>query len=97
MADELYVKLREYLDRFPIGFPETSKGVEIDILKRLFTEEEAKLTVMLNPVPASVSSIARRAKMDKKEIEEKLEAMSKKGLIFRVKRGGKSFIMLHPI
>ena len=96
MNDEPYVKLREYLDRFPIGFPETSTGVEIDILKRLFTEEEAKITVMLNPIPVSASSIARRAKIDKKEMEEKLESMSKKGLIFKVKRGGKTVYNAAP-
>ena len=96
MTDEPYIKLQEFLDSYPIGFPKTSTGVEIEILKRLFTEEEAKLTVMLTPVPSSVSSIARRAKMDKKEMEEKLEAMSKKGLIFRVKRGGKTFYNAAP-
>jgi len=96
MTDEPYIKLREYLDNFPIGFPKTSTGVEIEILKRLFTEEEAKITVKLNPIPLPVSSIARRAKMDKKEMEEKLEVMSKKGLIFKTKRGGKTLYNAAP-
>lgn len=96
MADEAYIKLQEFLDEFPIGFPKTSTGVEIEILKRLYTEEEAMITVMLTPIPSSVSTLARRAKMDKKEMEEKLEAMSKKGLIFRVKRGGKTFYNVPP-
>ena len=89
MSDEPYLKLREFLDRFPIGFPKTSSGIEIKILKRLFTEEEAKIAVLLNPLPETAARIARRAKMDKKEMEKKLELMSKKGLIFRVQRGGK--------
>ena len=96
MTDEPYIKLQEFLDTYPIGFPKTSTGVEIEILKRLFTKEEAKITVLLTPVPSSTSSLARRAKMDKKEMEEKLEAMSKKGLIFRVKRGGKTFYNSAP-
>ena len=91
MSDETYIKLREYLDQFPIGFPKTSTGVEIKILKRLFTEEEAKIAVMLNPLPDTAARIARRTKMDKKEMEDKLESMSKKGLIFRVRREGKTF------
>ena len=66
MSDETYIKLREHLDRFPIGFPKTSTGIEIEILKRLFTEVEAKIAVLLNPLPDTVSRIARRAKMDKK-------------------------------
>ncbi len=96
MTDEAYIKLQEFLDEFPIGFPKTSTGVEIEILKRLFTEEEAKITVLLTPVPSSISTLARRAKMDKKEMEEKLEAMAKKGLIFKVKRGGKTFYNAAP-
>ena len=89
MSDEPYLKLREFLDRFPIGYPKTSSGIEIKILKRLFTEEEAKIAVLLNPLPDTAARIARRAKMDKKEMEKKLESMSKKGLIFRVQRGDK--------
>jgi electron transport complex protein RnfB len=89
MSDEPYLKLRDFLDRFPIGFPKTSTGIEIKILKRLFTEEEAKIAVLLNPLPETAARIARRAKMDKKEMEKKLDLMSKKGLIFRVQREGK--------
>ena len=87
MSDEPYLKLREFLDRFPIGYPKTSTGIEIKILKRLFTEEEAKLALFLTPIPDKVSRIARRARLDIKEAEEKLDSMSKKGLIYRVRRG----------
>jgi len=96
MSDETYIKLREHLDRFPIGFPKTSTGIEIEILKRLFTEEEDKIAVLLNPLPDTATRIARRAKMDKKEMEEKLELMSKKGLIYRVRREGKTFYNSSP-
>ena len=96
MSDEPYIKLQEHLDQFPIGFPKTSTGIEIEILKRLFTEEEAKIAVLLNPLPDTAARIARRAKMDKKEMEAKLEAMSKKGLIFRVRREGKTFYNSAP-
>jgi Pyruvate/2-oxoacid:ferredoxin oxidoreductase delta subunit len=89
MPDEPYLKLREFLDQFPLGFPKTSTGVEIQILKWLFTEEEAKIALSLTPIPETISRIARRAKMDKNEIAIKLELMSKKGLIFRVRRDDK--------
>lgn len=87
MAEDPYIKLREFLDTFPIGFPATKSGVELKILKRLFTEEEAKITVLMTPVPEEAKRIARRAKMSKESLEEKLELMAKKGLIFRVRRG----------
>ncbi len=81
-----YEKLREFLDQFPIGFRKTQSGVEIKILKRLFTEEEAELTTFLTIRPERAGTIARRTNKSLSEIEEKLELMAKKGLIFRTHR-----------
>nr|MDO8077220.1 4Fe-4S binding protein [Candidatus Freyarchaeota archaeon] len=96
MSDEPYLRLREFLDQFPLGFPKTPSGVEIKILKRLFTEEEAKTAVLLSPVPEEVSEIAKRTGLDEKELEQRLEAMSKKGLIFRIRREGKTLYNAAP-
>jgi len=96
MGDEVYYKLREFLDQFPLGFPKTPSGVEIKILKRLFTEEEAKIAVLLTPIPEEASQIAQRSGMDPQFLEQKLEAMSKKGLIFRVRREGKTLYNSAP-
>lgn len=96
MSDDPYLKLREFLDQMPLGFPETSSGVEIEILKRLFTEEEAKIAVLVTPFPEEVAQIAERSGLDKEELEEKLESMSKKGLIFRVRREGKTLYNSAP-
>ncbi|NVM00753.1 MAG: 4Fe-4S binding protein [Candidatus Helarchaeota archaeon] len=100
MSASIYNKLREFLDTFPIGFPKTSSGVEIEILKKLFTEDEAKIVVHLTPIPDTVKTIvrkiSRRLNMEKKIIEDKLESMSKKGLIFRVRREGKTYYNAAP-
>ncbi len=96
MSDKVYLDLRKFLDRFPLGFPETSSGVEIKILKRLFTEEEAKTAIYLTTTPEPVNRIARRNKLNEKELELKLESMSKKGLIFRVRREGKTLYNSAP-
>ena len=96
MSDEAYLILRDYLDRFPIGYPKTSSGIEIKILKRLFTEEEAEIAVLLAPIPEKASQIARRGKLDRTYLEEKLESMTKKGLIFRIHREGKTLYNSTP-
>ena len=101
MSDEAYVKLQEFLNSFPIGFPKTKSGIELKILKRLFTEEEARITVLLTPVPETAAKVAkqtRRAgiKLELAELEQKLEAMSKKGLIFRVRRKNKTYYNAAP-
>ncbi len=96
MSDEVYLNLRKFLDQFPLGFPETPSGVEIEILKRLFTKEEARTAIYLTPTPETATRIARRNKLNEKELEEKLESMSKKGLIFRIRREGKTLYNSAP-
>ncbi len=96
MSVDSYEKLREFLDQFPIGFRKTDSGVEIEILKRLFTEEEAELTTFLTIRPERAQSIARRAGKNVAEITDKLEAMAKKGLIFRSRRDNKTLYNSAP-
>jgi electron transport complex protein RnfB len=96
MPADPYVKLQEFLDTFPLGFPKTASGIELRILKRLFTEEEARITVFLNPMPEEARRIAKRSGMGTEDLERKLEAMSKKGLAFRVRRGDKTLYNAVP-
>ena len=58
---DVYQELREHLDSLPGGFPPTESGVEIRILKRLFSPEEAELARYLKPKPAT--AIAERSGM----------------------------------
>lgn len=96
MPDTTYIELQKFLDQFPIGFPKTESGIELEILKRLFTEEEAGLAVKLTPFPEEASQVAARAGLDESELEGKLESMSRKGLIFRIRRQGKTFYNAAP-
>jgi Pyruvate/2-oxoacid:ferredoxin oxidoreductase delta subunit len=89
MTGEVYLKLREFLDQFPLGYPKSPSGVEIKILKKLFTEEEAKIALKLTHIPEEANQIAKRIGMDTKSLEDKLEKMAKKGLIFRMERNKK--------
>jgi len=41
--NKIYQKLADELDKIPNGFPKTKSGVELKILAKLFTIEEAKL------------------------------------------------------
>ncbi len=45
--DIVYRKLQRYLDSLPIDYPETESGVEIRILKSLFTPQEAEIALKL--------------------------------------------------
>jgi len=86
---DVYVKLRERLDELAVGFPATEKGLEMRILKRLFTEEDATLFIQLSPLLENPKAVAKRLDRDPDELSEKLETMAKKGLLFRLRRGKK--------
>jgi electron transport complex protein RnfB len=86
---DVYTRLREFMDKMPIGYPETPDGVEIKILKKLYTPEEAELTMKLKTEPEEVPSAAKRLGVDEKELAGKLEDMALKGLIYRVRSGDK--------
>ena len=88
MSEEVYSRLREFLDQLPGGYPETPTGVEIRILKKLFSPEDAELTMKLKPEPEGISSIANRLGVDESEAAEKLEDLAKRGLIFRTRENG---------
>jgi hypothetical protein len=79
----VYEKLRDRLDMFPQGFAKTESGVELEILKRLFSPEEAEIMLHLKPMPEKLADIAQRAGKDEKKLGEMLYDMSKRGLINR--------------
>ena len=83
LKDEIYQKLAQHLDRLPAGFPSTEHGVEIRILKRMFSPTEAKIACTLNMQLESVQAIAPRLSMQPSELEPILGQMASKGLIFR--------------
>jgi H+/Na+-translocating ferredoxin:NAD+ oxidoreductase subunit B len=85
MSKDVYTRLREFMDTLPTGFPATPTGVEIKILKKLFTPEQAELTMKLGKEAEGVREIAERIGMDEPELARKLEEMAQKGLIFRVR------------
>lgn len=89
MAQNIYEKLAKHLDNLPGGFPRTTSGVEIRILRRIFTPEEAKLAVRLALIPEEPRVIARRAKLPVKEVAQRLEEMDKKGQVIGIRRRGK--------
>lgn len=87
MTEDVYTRLREFLHTFPGGYPSTPDGVEIQILKKLFSPEDAELFLVLNKEPEALADIARRLGREEGELGERLEDMAKRGLIFRKREG----------
>jgi Na+-translocating ferredoxin:NAD+ oxidoreductase RNF subunit RnfB len=87
--ENVYERLRERLDDMAVGFPATESGVEMRILKKIFTESDAELFAKLRPIPESPKDIADRLGMETSPLADQLEEMAKKGLLFRVRKGEK--------
>lgn len=89
---DLYRELQKHLDKMPVGYPATKSGIEIKILKHLFTPEQVKIALKLNFMADPLKKIYRRLKksgFSLEELENKLDDMYFKGLINRgiVKEG----------
>ena len=93
MTEEVYVRLREFLDRLPGGFPETDSGIEYRLLERYFTPDEAEIAMVLTPSPETAAAIAARTGMDEVELAGKLEKMATDGSIYRVRFDGVPYYM----
>ena len=89
MEDDVYTKLAAHLDDLPGGYPSTESGIELKILRRLFTPEEAEMALRLSVLPEEVKVIARRVKRSVEEIQPLLDEMYQKGLILKIKRKGR--------
>ena len=76
-----YQKLAERLDQIPNGFPKTESGVELKLLAKLFTPEEAALASNLSLKLLSVNDIAFINGTGEPEVKSLLIGMVKKGLI----------------
>jgi electron transport complex protein RnfB len=81
MSQEIYRKLAQRLDAIPNGFPATESGVELRLLAKIFTPEEAALVSQMRLGHESAADIAARAGIDPETAYRTLKAMARKGLV----------------
>jgi len=87
-----YKKLAEELDRIPNGFPRTESGVELKLLAKLFTPEDAALASSLSLEPRSLKEIAEANGLEEAETKTRLISMVKRGLIDLKREEGRGFV-----
>lgn len=86
---EIYRELQKHLDGMPVGFPPTESGVELKVLKHLFTPKEAEIAIKLSFMPDPLKKIYRKVKktgISIDDLEKKLDFMVEKGLLNYGKR-----------
>ncbi len=82
-AADPYRALQQHLDALPIAFPATPSGVELRLLRRLFTPEEAQVALALSAVPETAEKLCTRLPgRTAAEVAPILDRLVEKGAIF---------------
>jgi len=84
--NDVYQKLKNHLDTLPVGYPSTESGVELKILKNLFTHQQAKMAMKLDFIAKPLKKIYRKVRKENisiEELEQILDKMYSDGLINR--------------
>src|SRR5512147_133495 len=81
-SQNTYKLLAEHLDSLPNGFPPTEGGVELNLLARLFSPEEAWLAAQLHWSLETTEQIAARIGGEPGPgLRDQLKSMARRGLI----------------
>lgn len=87
MSNSIYEKVAQVLDTLPNGYPRTESGVEIRLLEKVFTPEEADLFCDLRLTFETPEQIADRTGREAAGLGEMLNSMWRRGQIFGIDFG----------
>ncbi|MGD8682739.1 MAG: 4Fe-4S binding protein [Chloroflexota bacterium] len=82
MIPSAYERMADALDRLPNAYPRTASGVELKILERICSEDEAALAALLTGMPEPVDVIAARAHRPLAEVRCTLFALARRGIVW---------------
>jgi formate hydrogenlyase subunit 6/NADH:ubiquinone oxidoreductase subunit I len=81
MGSTVYERLADALDRLPNRFPRTESGVEIAILQKIFTLEEAGTASQMGREHEPFDVIATRVGLEPETAKRLLSEMARKGMV----------------
>lgn len=96
MSDASFERLANALDRLPNGFPRTASRVELRILEKIFSKEDALIAGYLTGEFEPVDAIAARTGLMAAEAKAGLVKMSKLGLVWFYQHEGRLLFRLAP-
>ena len=95
-AESTYRRLAQSLDSLPQGFPPTSTGIELEVLKMMFAADEAEIASWMSESWESAEEIVARAGMDLETSRRLLRVMSRKDLVLQRASDGTLLYRLNP-
>lgn len=96
MNEDVYKRLAKVLDTLPNGFPATEDGLEIKVLEKIFTPEEADLFCDMRLTYETAEKVAQRTGRPLEGLEEMLTAMGEHGQLFQVQIGENRIFKMIP-
>ena len=87
MSNPIFRTLQERLDQYSMGFPKTESGIEIKILEKLFSIEDAGIFLQLTPMLETPDQVAPKIEKSPEETAGILADMAERGLLFSLKKG----------
>jgi len=93
---DVYKRLAKRLDELPNGYPATESGVELRILEKIFTPEEAEMALKIRAMPETVEAVAERLEKSVPDMQAILDNLVEKGQIGSFKFGGQQVYMFFP-
>jgi electron transport complex protein RnfB len=92
----VYERLAETLDKLANGFSRTPSNVEMRLLKKIFSLEEASIACQLSGSMESCDVISKRIGLSAEQTDTKLKMMAEKGMLWDSEQEGKHFFRLAP-
>jgi len=89
MEHDIYRSLQEKISQYGSGFPASKSGVELKMLKKLFSEADAELYMKLAPQPETAEMIADRIGDTADKTAEHLKHMLKNGTVICFEKEGR--------
>jgi H+/Na+-translocating ferredoxin:NAD+ oxidoreductase subunit B len=99
-TERIYRSLQKHLDNQAVGYPATKSGVEVRLLKRFFTPDEARLAMHMTYKPASFEHIcqsARASEISPESVQRMLRNMAMNGVINMVQKEKGTHYCLMPL
>jgi electron transport complex protein RnfB len=99
-SSNVYAELQKHLDTMPVGYPATQSGVELRLLKFLFTPEQARIALGLDHRFRTAEQIYQRVKdsgISLEELKTILDEMVDRGNTFLIRKEGEKTYASIPL
>lgn len=96
MHTHMYKKLAERLNTLPNAFPATDSGVELKLLAKIFSSQEASLASVMRMAHETAAEIGARAGVEAELALQVLKGMRKRGLVGVRKQEGELVFAIEP-